>query len=340
MNNISTVNLNAKKQSTLSLQKIAIIFLILFFFAMFFIRPERYANSVRQGLNAWVLVVLPSSLPFLFFCKLLAEFGLVEKLTINTQKISQKLYNVSGISAFIFIMSVMCGQPVGSKLLADFYDKKYLTSQECAKISSFCSISSPIFVLGGIGATVMSSYKIGAILLVTHILSALLNGLIYRGKKNIAISDKKYEFVYKSADTILKETITDTILSVMIVGSYIAIFFLITDILYDSYILYPIKKIFELFLSPYNLHSAGEGLALGIIEVTKGSLALGKINTNSALVTVLLSGLLGWSGISIHIQNITYLKIAGVKTSFYILTKITQAIISCVMTFFAVLIFL
>ena len=45
---------------------------------------------------------------------------------------------------------------------------------------TFCSTSGPLFMLGAVGAGMLSSPAAGAVIALAHYLGALLNGLLYR----------------------------------------------------------------------------------------------------------------------------------------------------------------
>jgi nucleoside recognition membrane protein YjiH len=77
-------------------------------------------------------------------------------------------------------MSVLSGYPVGAKLTADFYEKGLITKGQACRITTFTSTSGPLFIVGTVGIGMFHSAKLGIIILLSHFIGAILNGLIYR----------------------------------------------------------------------------------------------------------------------------------------------------------------
>lgn len=309
--------------------------IICFILIMLIINPSRYINSAFEGLLVWATIALPAMLPFLFFSKLLIELGMAQKVADVFAPIMSKIFKTSGIAAYIFVMSLISGYPVGAKLISDFYEKGYIDSAQSARISTFCSTSGPMFILGSIGIGLLSSYAAGLVLLISHILSAILNGLIFRNYK----VSKEYSSSYTppkrlTADNILTDCIYDTIISIFVVGGYIAIFFILSDIFNDTYILYPFKKMFEFLFNLLKINpQLSEGFTRGLLEVTNGCVNIASSKGNILSKTSLCGFIIAWGGISVHIQNLTFLMKAGVKIRFYFLFKTIQAITMLIFVF-------
>ena len=86
--------------------------------------------------------------------------------------------SLDGLSAWAF--NVL---PSGAKMVADLYLQGKITKNDAFKMTSFCSTSGPMFIVGAVGAGMFKSAKIGYILFLSHAIGAILNGLIYRNLK-------------------------------------------------------------------------------------------------------------------------------------------------------------
>ncbi|MDD2227220.1 MAG: hypothetical protein PHH71_01375 [Clostridia bacterium] len=172
--------------------------LIIFIIGALVISPDIYLSACLQGILVWATVVLPAIFPFLFFTKLLTDLGIVNiiasKFTLFT-----KLFKTPPISAYVFLMSIISGYPVGSKIVSDLYENKSISKEDAFKMTTFTSNSGPMFILGSVGIGMLFSRTLGLIMLFSHIGSAVLNGLLYRNHKektNIKtfnLNDKKFE---------------------------------------------------------------------------------------------------------------------------------------------------
>ena len=113
---------------------------------------------------------------------------------------------------------------------------------------SFTSNSGPMFILGTVGIGMLISKTAGLILLTSHIISAILNGIIFRGKKeNIPYTNKMVNIEDKQKNNILNECMLNSISSILIVGGYIVICFVLTKVLINlkviSFLSFIVSKI-------------------------------------------------------------------------------------------------
>ena len=135
--------MNLSKRNTIFLSTIVIVLIILFVS-----HPQQNIDACVNGLLVWATSIAPALFPFLIFTKLLSELNFIENISIYLSPITKKLYNVPGISAYIYTMSILSGYPVGAKLTADFYEKGLITKGQACRITTFTSTSGPLFIVG------------------------------------------------------------------------------------------------------------------------------------------------------------------------------------------------
>ena len=328
--------MNLSKKNNLIFALIVVLLIILFI-----TNPATNLEACLNGLIVWATSVAPALFPFLIFTKILSELNFIESVSKLLSPITKKLYNTPGISAYIYTMSVLSGYPVGAKLTADFYEKGFLTYDQAIRITTFTSTSGPLFIIGTVGIGMFNSKTIGIIILVSHFVGALINGLLYRKYKynNIFISSDIN--LNKQNKNILEDIMLSSIKSILIVGGYVAIFFVIITMLNSNNLLFPIKYIISFVFNIIKLPSSiTTPIINGIIEVTKGCLDLSKlINISNLLKTTIATFLISFGGFSIHLQALTFIKRFNIKISFYLVQKLTHSIISTVLAFIVCLIF-
>ncbi len=315
-----TLTKNARKALPLSL-------IICFFILCLVINPQRYIESIFSGMLLFIKNVAPALFPFFFFTKLLTGLGMANSLGKALGRPISRLYNAPGESGYILVMSLISGYPIGAKLISDFYENGTFSVENCKKVSSFTSTSGPLFVVGTVGTLMFSSPKAGYVLFLCHALGALVNGLLYRGRKTVmGISSAP---AVATDEKLLGNSITSSILSVLIVGGYIAIFSMIIDIAIDIKLVdalaYILEKPLSLFKIPAYVASA---TVISFIEITRGCQAFSQIGADMKIILPFVAGLLSFGGLSITFQSLTFLKNCKIKTPFYFLTKLTQAIIT------------
>lgn len=304
------------------------------------LRPQIYMQSVLNGILLWGTAVLPALFPFFFFSGLLIKMKAVDKLGAFFSKFTEKLFHCPGSSGVIYILSIISGYPVGAKIASEMYKQGALTSAQVMRVNAFASTSGPLFIVGSVGVGMFVSHTCGLIILISHFIGALLNGLLYR---NYGYKQEKLNSTFtlnKGTQDILSTTMYDSIISILLVGGYIAIFFIVIDVLFNCGILSllgaGIGKILSILGLPEMMST---GLASGIFEVTRGCLDLSKSGVNLQILTPFACALISWGGISIHLQALTFLNKCNINTGVYFLQKFTQSIISGLVALVFVLIF-
>lgn len=305
------------------------------------LNPKKYINSCYNGLLIWATNVLPSLLPFFIITKILCEMRSLDNFFNKFSKLNKWLFNAPNISGYIFGMSIISGYPVGAKLISDFYEKGLIDSDDANKLTTFCSTSGPLFIIGTVGSIMLQNVFLGYIIYASHILSAMANGLLYRKfykcKKEHLTSQTNNKINYND---ILSNSMTSSISSVMVVGGFVALFFMIIDILIDMNILAPISAFFDFIFSKVGVENLGNAISCGIVEVTRGCKELSGLNLSPTLSATLASMMIGFGGLSIHAQSLCFLTKCKINTKFYFLQKITQTIFACAITYLLCLIFI
>ena len=289
--------------------------------------PTKYNSSITNGLNLFIIAVFPGLFPFMFLTKLLTSLGAVKKMSAKSTPITSFLFNTSGISSYVFILSILSGYPIGAKLISDLYSSEAISHTEAKKMASFCTTSGPIFVIGSVGATMFGSAKIGVILYVSHIVSSIICGIIFAGKRdkqhqhNNALSTK-----LSMPDNLLGNTIANTVENIFLVGAYITIFFLFTDVLADIGVFSPLINLVNQLFTSVNISPVAEGIIYGILEVTRGCNTLcNSINIWSICFTC---SCISFGGLSIILQSMHFFNKCKIKARYFIGIKCVHAILS------------
>ena len=163
----------------------AIILTILIFIILFLIiiNPAKYTNVCFNAILVWAKVLLPCLLPFFIFTNLISKLNVAKDISSTFMPFTKKMYNVPPISSYAFFMSIITGYPVGSKIVSDLYYKGEISKSDAKKIVSFTSNSGPMFIIGSVGVGLFIDAKIGYIIMISHLVGAILNGLLYRNIK-------------------------------------------------------------------------------------------------------------------------------------------------------------
>ncbi len=327
------------KNKKISTSKICLCVFFIFVLVCIVLKPSVYMQATLQGVIVWANAVLPSLFPFFFLTTLLLELNALNSFSKVLKRPLKLFFNVSGDASFVYIMSIISGYPVGAKLIYELYKNNKINTFEAVRINAFTSNSGPAFILGTIGFSMLNNQYYGVIILLSHYLSAFINGFLYRNYGTKTTQSLTTTTTHNIQD-LLGDTIKQSVLSVLIVGGYIAISFMFCAFLTDTKIINILCAPINFLLSLFNLPSAyTQSIILSLTEITRGCLDLSMfVNLNPNLVIVLISGIIAFGGVSVALQSLTYLKQCKVSTKVYILQKFTQAILAIIISSFMVLI--
>ena len=376
------LNKNKKILSKINSYKkqIFITIFLLTFSLLFVINSSKYISVTIDGILLYGTKILPTLLPFFFVTKVLSNFNFIYAVCNQFSFLTKLLFNTKAISSYIFFMSIISGYPVGAKLTTEFYENKIIDKNDAQKILSFCSTSGPLFIIGTVGVGFFYNQFLGIIIFFIHVISSILNGIIYRNlgsRKIVKFSSKKGvkndgkiddnfnakldekidvkhdknlcqnldENLAKNNSNIIKnlnientkindknfslqECMYSSIQSVLIVGGYIIIFYVLIQILLDYNILSPLINLLNLLgLPPIQ----SKGLCAGLIEITKG-ISILSTSSNIKLNFIISNFLISFSGVSILMQANAFLDKININKKMYVLQKFTHGVISLVLS--------
>lgn len=309
----------------MKITKIFFPIIIFAFIILLLCSPAKFMAVALDGALVWATILLPSLFPFIFFSRLFTTFEVTQNLSKPFSRATQKLYHCPSDSAYVFLLSVLCGYPIGAKLISDLYQDGKLSKGQAYRSVSFVSNCGPMFIIGSVGVGMLHSTKAGIIILICHILSSLLNGLIYRK------SWKKFDFERlpaaseKNAQTSVSDIVFSSINSVLMVGGYVIIFFIVAEVFTSLKIFSPLCLLLKkIGINP----QISEGILCGLLEITKGSKMLSIASSNLQVIVPACCFLITFGGFSTFMQSYTFLEKTGMKKSALLIQKTTQALIA------------
>ncbi len=302
--------------------------ILILFIVLLIINPTKYTKSILAGSNLFYFSVMPSLLPFFFISKILFSFSITNKVINAIQKPFTKIFKLPSISSFIFFMSILCGYPVGAKLIGELYKSNQINEADAKKTLTIASTSGPIFIIGSVGAGLFGDPKLGLYIFIVHILSALFSGfLLTRRFPKIKTRDNNFT-PPRNNNNILSETVYSTIISIFTVAVYISVFYMFIDMLYDLKILGGLSLILEKLFKIFNLpQGVSKGISSGIVEMTRGLFELKSLE-NLKLKLIISSALISFGGISVFIQSMTFLSGTKINALYLLKIKCVQTIVS------------
>ena len=298
------------------------IFLLLLLVILLVLLPRNSISSFYEGVSIWATKILPTLLPFFIITKILSNTKLIPYIEKKVSPLTNKLYGVSGVAGYIYIMSIISGYPVGAKITRDFYQNGKLTKGQAETITAFTSTSGPLFILGTVAISLFSNSKMGIIILLSHYIGAIINGLLYRQKhKDLTPPPHTITTSKESINSI----ITSSISSILSIGGFVALFYMLINLIITLNIFSPITTILSFIGIDRSISTA---LLSGIIEVTTGEIMLNQIGLSTDLAIIFSTAIISFGGLSIHAQAYTYLQDFNMPYKKFLLQKLTHSILS------------
>jgi hypothetical protein len=82
-----------------------------------------------------------------------------------------------------------------------------------------------------------------------------------------------------------------------------------------------------------------EGIVYGLVEITNGVNIISQSNLKTKDIIVIITTIISFGGLSVYMQSMTFLGKAKISGKYFLLTKITHALIAYVVSSILVAIF-
>ena len=307
------------------------LIIILCVFLIF--NPKVCSNSCLNAISVWTFNIFPVMFPFFVLTRIIVELSDFKANRLD--KFFCKLYNAPSGSLNIFLLSALSGYPMGAKLICAQHEQGKLNNNDAKKLMSFCSVSGPMFMVGTVGFAILKSFKAGIIILIANFIAALINGLIFRGKTNTITPSTP---IKRKKENILTDAVYDSIISILMVGGFIVLSFVVLDSLQNMHVL----SVFSNTISSITHNKLSvdivNGFISGFIEMTRGIINISITSVSIKIKTIIASTMVGFGGICVMLQSLSFLKKLNMKFSQMFIQKLCQGLIACLISIILVFI--
>lgn len=290
---------------------------------MFF--PQESMQAARDGLTLCYNVIIPSLFPFFVLSSLVVELGLAGYLGRALEGIMRPLFNVSGSCATAFALGFIGGYPVGAKTAISLYENGMCTKTEAERLLSFCNNSGPAFILGVVGAGVFGSSKVGVLLYLAHAAASICIGILFRfykaGKSGKGETKTAPKFHAQRFTVAFTDSIKSSFLSTLNICAFVVFFTVVIRMLFLSGILSGVANALGFLLAPLGFTTEwAERLLTGFIEISSGVWTLSGSGALAGRLSM-AAFMLGWAGVSVHCQVLSFIGGSGLSVRTYIIGK-------------------
>ena len=283
--------------------------------------PQEAMEAAREGLRLCYNVILPSLFPFFVLSALVVDLGLAGYIGRALEGIMRPLFNVPGACASAFALGFVGGYPVGARTAHSLYQKGMCTKTEAERHLACCNNSGPAFILGVVGAGVFASSKVGLLLYLAHAAASVCVGFLFRfykreGKRRERRASPTFEA--ERITVAFTGAIKNSFLSTLNICAFVVFFTVVIKLLFLSGLLPGLAGVLGALLSPMGFSTQwAERLLTGLIELTSGVWTLTGAGTMSGKLSM-AAFLLGWAGLSVHCQVLSFIGGSGLSVKTYI----------------------
>ncbi len=301
--------------------------------------PQDCMQAVREGLRLCGNVILPSLFPFFVLSSLVVELGLSRYLGKVLEPVMVPLFRVNGTCASALALGVVGGYPVGARTAIALYESGQCSKVETERMLAFCNNSGSAFILGVVGTGIFGSSAAGMLLYLTHVAASLIVGLLfrfYRPDQKPGRGRGRCEVRTAAFAPALTKSITGALSSVLNISAFVIFFSVALRALTLAGVLDALAGVLAVLLTPLGLPRPDlRKLVIGLVEMSSGVATLSDGGTLAGRLP-LAAFMLGWAGLSVHCQVMSFLADSGLSIKTYLAGKLLHGGLSAALTALAV----
>lgn len=300
------------KKNILSAAAISII-------ALMTLRPDSSIMYAKQALDICYEVIIPSLFPFFVCSGILVYSGFAESLSRLFRPVMKPLFNINSNGAAAFVLGILSGYPLGAVTVCQLYENAYLSKSEAERLLAFCNNSGPLFILGAVGAAMYKSPKIGIMLYISHIIAAIITGVIFRfyDRDKFCAPKSRLATAENLPAEIFSKVLANSINSILTVCGAIVFFFTASGIVLGIMRLTP----------PLN------AFVSSLLEMTGGIKKISALSLSLDAKLAISSFCVGFAGICVHIQVMAVTARYGFSLKPYLVGKVLHGTLSALFTY-------
>lgn len=302
---------------------IGIIILTLFVLYQVIVKKTLVYNSITYALNIWVNNLIPTLFPFFIISDILINYNFTLYIPKLIKNICKYLFNITDNMITILVLSIISGFPSNARNTRILYDKGVITKNEANHILIFSHFTNPLFVLTTVAIFFFNNKDIGVILLVSHYLSNFFLGILFRGYFSHSNNISHNIDNTKDFGTIFISSIRKSIDTILLICGIVTVFLLLASII----------------TSTFNFNIYNSMIVKGILEITIGIEALGKLNIALIYKAVIASCFLAFGGFSVHMQVMSQIADTEIQYRYFFIGRVYQMIISGIITYLICIMF-
>ena len=300
------------------ISNIFIIIITLFILYQIIIKKSLVYSSINYALNIWVNNLIPTLFPFFIISDILINYNFTLYIPKFLRNFLKYLFNITDNMITILVLSIISGFPSNARNTRTLYDNGVIGLEEANHILIFSHFANPLFILTTVAIFFFNDKNIGIVLLISHYLSNFLLGILFRkyfnhNNDNFITDNNSNVF-----GNIFIGAIKRSIDTILLICGIITIFMILSSVITNCF--------------DFNIYNSM--IIKGLLEITIGIEALGKLEISIIYKAVIASCFLAFGGFSVHMQVMSQIANTEIKYRFFFVGRLYQMILSGFITYF------
>ncbi len=278
------------------------------------------AEAVEYAKSAMELcyhMIIPTLFPFFICSGLLIYSGFCDTLSKLFAPVMPQLFNINPNGSAAFIIGIISGYPQGAVTVCQLYEGRYISKTEAERLLSFCNNSGPLFILSAVGIGLYADIWVGVTLYAVHIAAAVLVGMVFRFYK-------KNDYRAPIADVTVNKNGAVSAFGTVLDSSVKNILNVCGSVVFFSVIA-------RLVLDASGTQGILRNMVYGICEFSSGVTEVSKLDISFFEKIIISSFILGFAGISVHIQTLGFVSKYELSMMPFVMGKILHGGISALL---------
>lgn len=283
--------------------------LVVFCIFLIFKFPDNIKSGITNGLQICFYTIIPSLFPFMVISSYIVKSEIFSPIFKLISPITKFLFNQPGFTTSVILLSMIGGFPIGLKMINEFYVKEKITENEAKRLSLFCMNAGPSFIITALGVNIFKNIKVGIIIYISLCLSSIILGIVSRF---FAYKEAKSDLSHKKilVCSSLSASVSDGLQGILNICAWIVLFSALTEC-----------------LGVFIAHKKVLAIISVIMEISNGC-----INSVGKISIPLFSLFVGFGGLCVHCQVLSYIKMCKIQYRWFFLGRVFHGVLSAITT--------
>lgn len=310
-----------KKPQKLHTGSVFLLIGTLFCLLLIMRNPEIAVAGVGKGLSLCFSGVIPSLFPFMVISEIVVSGELIPHLPSRLLAPLRRALGLSDTGCAAVILGLLCGSPVGARCAVLSLSQGKLRVREAERILTCSLCPSSAFVIGTLGVTLLHDRRLGGIIYLSSLLSALLTGMLFCLFEGSQATPNDFPTTHAPkplSASLFTNAVANAAKSVLLISAYVVFF---------SALMHSLSAV----LAGFCPSPALTACLFSLLELSGGIAAASALESRT-LALLLSAFCVGWSGFSVHCQIKAICDGSRISLRPYLFSKLLQGVLCTALT--------